>query len=180
MKLSIMGKEMLALYFKQPHNGIKGSEVPFTIPLVNPVTGEDLEINLEGYFDLVEGDETIVEFKTSAQVIAPSEIETHLQLTAYGYAYHVLHGKPAKGFKLVNFIKNKKPRLEVSSTTRDQSHYHAFFLIAGQVLKSIRSNIFYPRSGYWCRDCEYRQLCPLWSHSRVGQHVEAKEVALQQ
>lgn len=168
MKLASMGKEMLGLYFKQPHTIIKGSEVPFTIPLVNPLTGEDHGINFEGFFDLVEADETIVEFKTSAQVIAQPEIEIHLQLTAYGFAYQILHGRPARGFKLVNFIKNKKPRLEVSTTTRDKSHYEAFFLIVGQVLKSIRSGIFFPRSGYWCRDCEYANICPLWKQKQTG------------
>jgi len=162
MRLVVMGREMLSLYFREPQVEIKGSEVPFTIPLASPVDGRELGVNLEGFLDLVEADDTIVEFKTSSQVMNPFDIQTMLQLSAYGYAFRQLYKRHPKRFKVVNFVKNKKPKIEVTETTREDSDYEAFFSIAEQVLKSIRQSIFYPRTGFWCKDCEYRGICPMW------------------
>ena len=162
MRLVVLGKEMLGLYVREARPSAKGAEVPFTVPLVHPATGEALGVNLEGFFDLVETDDTIVEFKTSAQAMNPSDIHAHLQLTAYGYAFELLQGRPPRGFKVVNFIKNKRPRIEVTETSRGKVHYEAFFFIAEQVLRGILKGVFPPRQGFWCKECEYRSICPLW------------------
>lgn len=167
-KLLPLGREMLGLYYHHPHKQVKGSEVPFVVPLVNPATGETLDVTLEGFFDLIEVNDIIVEFKTSAQAITQSDAESHLQLTAYGYAYQFVYGKPAKGFKLVNFIKGKRPRIETLDTTREKHHYEMFFSIANQVLRAIRSGIFIPCSGFWCKECEYRDLCPIWNPTEAS------------
>src|SRR5271157_5958593 len=55
MKLEILAKELLGLYFNNaPKNKIKGTEIPFVIPLLHPETHKPLGINLEGFIDLVE------------------------------------------------------------------------------------------------------------------------------
>jgi len=172
MKLAMQGKEMLGMYFNEPSKPIKGSEIHFTVPLVKPTTGEHLGINLEGYFDLVEADDTIVEFKTSAQALTANDIKVHLQLTAYGYAYNLLHRRAPKGYRVVNFIKTKKPRLEMTETARSEAHFDAFFHLAEQVLNGITKGIFIPRPGYWCKDCEYASECPLWKHKTDAVKVE--------
>jgi len=177
MKLVVMGKEMLGLYFRQPAGKIKGAEVPFIVPLANPVTGEDLGVNLEGFFDLVEVGDTIVEFKTSAQALSPNDIRAQLQLTAYGYAFELLYGRSPRAFKVVNFVKNKKPRIELLDTSRGKSHYETFLLIAEQVLRGIRSEIFFPRPGFWCKDCEYANICPIWTADAAPVTAAQKEKA---
>ncbi len=163
LKLTVMGKEMLGLYFKEPYRKVMGSEIPFTIPLVNPSTGEELPVHLDGYFDLVEEGDTIVEFKTSAQPLTESDIQSHLQLTAYAYAYTRLSGRQPRALKIVNFVKYKKPKLEVLMTTRGRDHHSMFFRVAEQVYKGITGGIFFPRTGWWCKDCEYAHLCPIWN-----------------
>lgn len=175
MKLTVQGKEMLALYYRRPHKKFKGTEVPFTVPLVNLSTGEELGMNFEGFFDLVEADDTIVEFKTSAQALSPNDIHAHLQLTAYGYAFEFLHGKPPQGFKLINFIKGKKTRLVVTETTRKRAHYEGFFFLAQQVLNGIRNGAFVPRTGYWCKECEYAGICPMWRGNGADGAISAVE-----
>ena len=55
-QLALMGKEMLGLYFDAPCENAKGTEVHFIRPLVNLYTGENLEIEFEGFFDLIEED----------------------------------------------------------------------------------------------------------------------------
>lgn len=173
MKLAVMGREMLSLYFKQPIPKIKGSEVPFVVPLTNPVTGREVGINLEGFFDLVEADDTIVEFKTSATVMSAFDIHTMLQLSAYGYAFITLYRKQPRAFKVLNFIKNKKPRLEVTETRRTKEDYEVFVSLAEQTLRAIQNGLFYPRTGFWCKECEYQALCPVWKSKGTAVQVPA-------
>lgn len=165
MKLVVMAKEMLGLYFHDPIKEIKGVEVPFVLPLLNPANGEDLGINLEGIIDLIEKDNTIVEFKTSTQRIDPQDLSDHLQLTAYSYAFEMLYQIPPKLLKVVNFVKSKKPRINVFETKRNKADYQRFFYLAKQVLKGIRSQVFFPSSGFWCKDCEYEEHCKAWEGS---------------
>ncbi len=77
--LVVLGKEILALYFQKPHNGIKGAEIAFAVPLINPSNGKGLGISLEGFIDLIEEDGTIVEFKTSNQTITQRDVADNLQ-----------------------------------------------------------------------------------------------------
>lgn len=62
-RLVLLAREILGLYFHEPTNEIKGAEIPFTVPIINPSTGEKLEVNLEGFMDLIEKDGTIVELQ---------------------------------------------------------------------------------------------------------------------
>jgi len=174
--LIILGKQMLQLFLEEPRKPVKGTEVPFTIPLINPRTKEDLGVTLEGFFDAIESDDTIVEYKTSATTISQSDVDNHLQLTAYGYAFEQLFRKPAKGFKIVNFVKNKKPKIVTTETERGIANYEAFFFLVKEVLKAIKVGAFYPRPGYWCKECEYRDLCPLWRASIVQRKTEPEGV----
>jgi putative RecB family exonuclease len=163
VKLLVMAKEMLREYFSQCPKEVMGTEIPFTTPLINPVTGETLGINLEGYIDLVEKDETIVEFKTSAASMDQNDVDDHLQLTAYSYAYEMLFQRSPKNLKIINFVKNKKPKVIPFETRRSQSDYQRFYYLAGQILKGIREKLFFPRSSFICKDCEYAEPCRVWA-----------------
>ena len=132
------------------------------VPLVNLSNGEAMGINLEGFIDLMEDDDTIVEFKTSAQTMAPKDVEDLMQLTAYSYAFELLHQRPPKLIKLVNFVKAKKPKIIVHETMRDRDDYQRLYYLAKQVLKGIKSGIFFPRPSFWCRGCEYEEPCRAW------------------
>jgi len=162
MELAVLGKEFLALYMKEPQKKIAGAEVHFNVPLLDPASGESLGVNLEGFLDLVEADGTIVEFKTSAQTLSASDLDGRLQFTAYSYAYEHLNRKPPKGIKVVNFIKAKKPRIAVAETRRTKADYTGFIYVAREVLKAVKAEVFPPSPGFWCKECEYATICPLW------------------
>ena len=162
MLLLILAKEILNLYFQKPIKEATGTDVHFVIPLVHPSNGKDLGITLEGFFDLVEKDDTIVEFKTSAQTMNQDDVDDHLQLTAYAYAYEMLYRKPPKLLKIVDFVKNKKPKFITLETKRSKEDYVRFFHLAGQVLKGIRQEVFFPRQSFMCKDCEYEENCRGW------------------
>ncbi|MCP4370412.1 MAG: PD-(D/E)XK nuclease family protein [Deltaproteobacteria bacterium] len=162
MNLVVLAKEILGIYFQKPIKEVKGSEVHFTVPLINPSTGEELGINIEGFFDLIEKDDTIVEFKTSKQTMNQGDADDLLQLTTYGYAYQMLYRKPPKDLKVIDFVKTKKPKMIVLKTKRHKSDYQRFFYLAGKVLKGIQSQIFFPRQSFLCKDCEYEGPCKDW------------------
>jgi len=115
--------------------------------------------------DLIEEDDTIVEFKTSYQTMNQKDINNHLQLTTYSYAYEILYQKPPKCLKVVNFVKTKKPKMIVLETKRDKNDYQRFFSLASQILKGIQSKIFFPRQSFMCKDCEYGEHCRAWAAS---------------
>ncbi len=160
--LGVLAREILGLYFSQPQKQVRGSEVAFTVPLENPATGENLGINLEGFIDLISGDDTIVEFKTSGQAMNPRDADSHLQLTGYSYAYEVLHHRPAKVLRIVDFVKARKPKMLVLDTCRTTEDHARFFCLAKAVLSGVRNRVFFPRTGFWCRDCEYAPQCKAW------------------
>lgn len=158
-----LGKEFLGMYYKEVPRPIKGSEIPFTVPFYHPDTGEDLGVTLQGFLDLVEEDDTIVEYKTSATTLSAHDLDTRHQFTAYAYAYEILHHKPPKAIKVVNFVKGKKPKMVISETKRSRSDYKGFLFMAMQVLNGIKAEQFLPRMGFWCKECEYANICPLFN-----------------
>jgi putative RecB family exonuclease len=165
MKLVVLGKEMLGLYFARPYREIKGTEVPFAVPIINPQNGQVLGVELEGVIDLIEKDDTIIEFKTSAQMMDPKEVDNYLQLTIYSYAFETLTQRPPKLLKVVNFVKTKKPKIITLETKRSRADYQRLFFLADQVLRGIEQRIFFPRTGFWCKDCEYAENCREWRGS---------------
>ncbi len=164
-KLALKAKELLTAYYHQaPPKEVTGAEVPFQVPLVNPTTGEVLELPLRGIIDLVEGEDELVEFKTPKATPPLDALPDNLQLTAYSYAYEILFGRPPKVIRLVNLVKTKHPKIEVQETWRGKEDYERLFHIANEALKGIRAGVFIPNRGCWlCSDCEYDRDCREWT-----------------
>ncbi len=158
--LLLLGRELLNLYYHQPKALVKGTEVPFTVPLVNPRNGENLRMNLEGFIDLLEENDSIVEFKTSVKTIDLKDV--NLQLTAYSYAYEMLYGKRPRNLRVVNFLKLKKPKMISLEAKNGTIDHQRFFNLAEAALKGIRSGVFFPRHSWWCDGCEFVEPCRAW------------------
>lgn len=162
MRLSVMAKEMLALYYNLPPKRAKGSEVPFSIPLTVPGNGKDPLTDIEGVIDLIEEGDVITEFKTSAQMMDEKDADESLQLTIYSWAYEKLYGRPPKALKVIDFVKSRKPKLIMLETKREPSSYRRLYGLAFHVLSGIRQRIFFPRTSFMCKDCEYAAPCQDW------------------
>jgi len=159
--LLTMGKNMLTQYFHAYQETPVAAEVPFSLPLIELVTGEVLGPTLDGKMDLV-GKDGVVEFKTAAKSLSERDIKDMLQLTCYGYAYRMLFQKDLKSFKVVVFVKNRTPKMLPLETSRDQQDYRRFFYVAKEVLKGITSRVFFPNPSFMCKDCEYESPCQVW------------------
>jgi putative RecB family exonuclease len=161
------GKELLTQYYHQAADAIQDSELFFTLPLVNPSTGEVLDVPLRGVIDLIEGDGAIVEFKAPQKAPPMTDLPENLQLTTYSYAYEKLFGKPPKEIRKVSLVRTKNPRIETQITGRDSRDYERLFHIGREALKGMRAGVFIPNRGCWlCNDCEYDQDCREWSGNK--------------
>jgi putative RecB family exonuclease len=156
------GKQLLAVYLKNfKGEAVRAVELPFRVPLYNLETGEFLDLPLDGYIDLIEADDTIVELKTAAKAFDAATLANHLQLTAYGYAYNCIYRKNPT-FRLDSLIKTKNAKFEQIATKRERSDYVRFFHIAKEVLKGINCGYFCPNQGWMCERCEYSEPCRTW------------------
>ncbi len=160
--LLLKGKEILNLYLSEPVKKIVAAEYPFEVPVVHPETGEKLDVPIQGIMDVIEEGDSIGEFKTAAKTMDQQTLLNNLQLTVYAYAYQRMFKKEAKRLKVINFIKNKNPKMEVLETNRGQKDFTRLFYLAREVLTGIRSNIFFPRFSFYCADCEYANYCRDW------------------
>ena len=162
MKLIILAKEMLNLYYQLPPKKAKGTEVSFSVPLHEPGNGKNPLIDIEGVIDLIEEGDVITEFKTSAQMMDSKDADESLQLTIYSYAFEKLYQRPPQALKVIDFVKSKKPKLITLETRRDKASYQRLYGITAQVLKGINQKVYFPKTSFWCKDCEYADHCQTW------------------
>ena len=163
------GKELLAQYYHQGVGAVHDSELHFTLPLVNPSTGEVLDIPIRGVVDLIEEDGAVVEFKAPQKAPPMTDLPDNIQLTTYSYAYEKLFGKPPKEIRKVSLVRTKNPRIETQITGRDNRDYERLFHLGREVLKGIKAEVFIPSRGCWlCNDCEYDPDCREWTGNEEG------------
>ncbi|MFH1701211.1 MAG: PD-(D/E)XK nuclease family protein [Candidatus Zixiibacteriota bacterium] len=157
-----LGKQLITIYVKEYRGKtVYDTEVSFRVPLVDLDTGEELELPLVGYFDLLEEDDTVVETKTAARAYDHLTILNHLQLTAYGYAYRILHERDAN-LRLDVVTKTKQPRMQSVEVSRNESDMVRFFHLVKSVTGAIQNRCFHPNHGWQCSNCEFAQPCRNW------------------
>jgi putative RecB family exonuclease len=160
--LKKQGRELLSLYFHREAKKPVAAELPFQIHLVSQ-DGEVLEVPLQGFIDLVEEGGMIVEFKTSQRKMDEFQLSESLQLTAYSYAYELLFQKKPEGLRVINLVRNRNPKIEEFETKRENGAYQRLFLVAKKVLEGIQAQIFFPRTSFFCKDCEFEEQCRNWT-----------------
>lgn len=156
------GRELVAVYLKEYKGGApQAVEQAFRVPLVDLETGERLSLPLDGYFDLIEEGDVVVELKTAARVYDITTLTQHLQLTAYAYAFQFLR-KRSPNLRIDILTKTKKPLLYSIEVARNQNSMVRFVHLAKYVIEGIRAGQFYPNAGWQCPSCEYFEVCQKW------------------
>src|SRR5262245_882826 len=158
--LALKGKELLTQYYHLPSGAVRDSELRFSLPLVNPTTGEVLDVPIRGVIDLVEVDGAIVEFKAPQKAPPLTELPDNIQLSVYAYAYATLFGKPPKEIRKISLVRTKNPKIETQITGREARDFERVFHLGREMLRGIQAGVFIPNRGCWlCHDCEYRRDC---------------------
>jgi putative RecB family exonuclease len=139
----------------------KAIEAPFVLPLVDPVTGEDLDVTLRGTIDLVEEGDTLVDVKTAGRMPENGGLERHLQLSTYALVFYLLHGViPA--LRLDILLKLKSPRIEQLPTTRSLPDLAWTARLIASTARAIEQGHFYPNPSWRCSECEFYAACQAW------------------
>src|SRR5262249_4263637 len=142
--LLFKGKELLTQYYHLAAGAVRDSELHFTLPLVNPATGEVLDIPLRGVIDLVEREDVIVEFKAPQKAPPITDLPDNIQLTTYAYAYQKLFGKLPREIRKLSLVRTKSPRIDRQTTEREERDFERLFNLGKEVLKGIRAEVFMP------------------------------------
>ncbi len=130
---------------------VRAVERPFT------VTVTSLSLKLVGIIDLVadvDGQRTVLDFKTSATTYPPFEAALSDQLTAYQLAE-----PDATQTALCVLVKTTQPKIEWHLSRREPADLTRYIAKAGYVAQEITAERFYRRPGRWCSYCDYLPVC---------------------
>ncbi len=160
--LAEKGCELIRLYV----NGTNGdrpilAEDRFEIDLVDPETGEVLDLRLRGVIDLIDADGTLVELKTAARTSDPGSLERHLQLSTYALVRFLVTGA-IPPLRIDALLKTKIPRLERLPTTRTVEDLAWTARLIESVGRAIAAGCFFPSPSWKCTECEYFAHCQAW------------------
>jgi putative RecB family exonuclease len=159
-----IGKSLLQVFARdvQPAE-VVGIEEKFRIPLVDLDTGEVIT-DLLGVFDLIEldseGTPVVIDHKTAAKRYSDADLESNLQLTAYGLASRELHKIDGPVLLRIDaMIKNKTPVFDQKFSIRTIETDRKFFKLASDILQAMESGAFFPNTGWQCGSCQVRSFC---------------------
>ena len=133
--------------------------------LVNPATGEILDVPFVAFLDLVEQNGhaiIVVDLKTAGRSYSQQDADTNLQLTCYGLLILLETGKAPSGLRIDAIIRTKTPKVQSLATSRAETDYVRFFALARAVRAAIEGGHFYPNLGWSCPTCEFGEHCRRW------------------
>ena len=159
------GAQMLAVFHshaaEQGLPDVHAVEMPFTIDLHAPDTGEVFEEKLTGFIDLVlteDGRKVIVEHKSSARKYAADQLRFDPQLTAYQLAAREV-GLGEAGLRFQVITKTKVPAVQVEDVRRDEQDEDDFMWLVKGVLAAINAGISWPTRSWACASCPFQYAC---------------------
>lgn len=166
--LGAKGRAMLRLYVDHMLKRTpKSAEKRFTVDLVDPQTGEILDVRLSGIIDAIEDDGTVVELKTAGRTLEAGGLERHLQLSLYALASFLTdHQLPRLRLELL--LKTKTPRLETHETTRTVEDLSWTVRLVEGVASASEAGHFFPNPSWRCTECEYYAHCQRWRGRNGG------------
>jgi PD-(D/E)XK nuclease superfamily len=102
----------------------------------------------------VDGQTTIVDFKTATTGYEEHQVALSDQLTAY-----FLGDPQVQRVALCVLVKTKEPRIEWHASKRNASHLAEYLNKVRLVAEDIARGKFYKRSGKWCSYCDFLPVC---------------------
>ncbi|MBI4377430.1 MAG: PD-(D/E)XK nuclease family protein [Elusimicrobia bacterium] len=173
-----VGRECISLYYRAHKPFDADRTVAVEKRLGFPLTVDGQEYRVEGFIDRLalvpDGTFEIHDYKTAKNLPAQQDVDRDWQLAIYDLA--VRHNWPdTRQVRLVwHYVRHGKTlssRRSLEQLEELKSQMRA--LIAA--IKAER--VFEPRQSPLCDWCEYRDLCPLWSHAEQLKGLDAAALA---
>ena len=156
------GVALLAAFYEQADTpNVVAVEQPFSVELVDPVTGEVLDLHLVGAFDLMvreHGRPVVVEHKTAARKYTREQLAWDLQPSVYAYAANEM-GMGSVGLRYQLLLKTRTPGIEICDIERTPAHIREMVTTVTTVLRAVEHDVFYRNRGWACGDCQYGYRC---------------------
>jgi putative RecB family exonuclease len=162
-----LGAKMLRKFHEHASHStdvkVEAVEMPFSVTLYDPDSGEVQEEKLVGVLDLAvreDGNLIIVEHKTSSKKYAQDKLRYDFQPTAYQLALKEQGWQPEQlGLRFQVVTKTKCPQVQIEDVVRSSEDEDDFRRIALGVLKAIDAGVSYPVRGWQCKSCPYKRAC---------------------
>lgn len=135
-------------------------EQPFSVDLVDPVTGEVMEPRLVGAMDLVIQKERpeIVEHKTTSKRYAAWQLEFDAQPSVYLYAAREI-GIGDANVRYQLLVKTKTPSLQQCPVNRTDTRINEALATMCAVQRAVDAGVCYRNRSWACADCPFRWKC---------------------
>jgi hypothetical protein len=162
-KLLDAGIKMLRVFFTRVRRpkAVLGVEVPFSLELTHPETGEVLGVPIIGGLDAViadEGKTYIWELKTAKRRWNADQVEFDTQVSTYRIAARHL-GHEDASLRLVIATKTVHPEVQIEDPVRhDADEREVLDLIFG-VHQAIAAGVDYRLRTWACRTCPFAEPC---------------------
>ena len=162
-KLTDVAVRMLGVFLtKVPKpDSTVGVEIPFSLELGHPVTGEILPLRVVGALDAVifkKGTEFIWELKTAKRKWGQDQIEFDLQTTMYKVAARALGFGDAEVEVLVT-LKWARPDVQVERLVRHRRDEVELADTIFSVHRAVGAGVDHPVRGWMCRTCPFAGAC---------------------
>lgn len=172
----VAARQMLSVHLKVSRTSLVPLllEFPFEISV-----GEH---TLVGILDRVDESETeseseqaeaglvVIDYKSGQRKPSRSEVERDLQLTVYAYAVQQVFGLPVHQV-ICHWLRDG---VDLVSTRGVGDYEWLTQELLPYVAESVQNEQFAPKPGYYCRFCDYRQLCEA-EGLNTGERLQGEE-----
>jgi len=136
-------------------------ELPFSVELFDPNTGEALPMPLIGAVDAVarwNGRVELVELKTAKRRWSDDAVNFDLQPTAYRMGVRS-QGLDDVDLRLVVVTKAARPDVQVERLRRGPDDEHDLLSTAASVVRAVQAGVDHPVRSWACKTCEFAGVC---------------------
>jgi len=137
-----------------------------TVPILD--YGKPLGTPLKVIYDLIvegdDGEEIVVDLKTTRCRFQQPKLDWDLQPTCYLYARGISGGNgKRRSFRYDCLLKKKEPEFVQYPANRGKADFQRMVSIVKTVSDGIKHGIFIPNRGsYFCGTCEWEKACRDW------------------
>ena len=166
-KTRLDGLRVLAAYLDSPE-AMKEKPRAVEVLLKEEIAG--LSVPLTGAMDLVEGNFTPVDFKSSSSKPDPvnAAFDHEIQLVSYQLLMEAAIGETPPSLDLVFLVKTIKPQtIRISSPPADTHRKRRVVALLETAVEGIAAGRFHPQPGMLCSWCQFKNECLAWLPSKM-------------
>lgn len=155
-------QKMLEVFVKRVKlpSKVHAIELPFSVELHDPETGEVLSVPLIGSIDAVVEDEGVElwELKSGKRKWSQDQLDFDLQATAYRIGVRKQLPDRVR-LKLLVTTKTKAPDVQVERLLRSKRDEKDLMATASSLVRAVRAGVDHPARSWACRSCEVAGVC---------------------